>query len=44
MTERYEDDDTLAAHSNAAYFKAVFPELMECCEGPPQVALFVDVN
>lgn len=40
VMERYADDEALAAHSNAEHFRALVPEMLECCEGTPEIALF----
>ena len=40
VMERYADDEALATHSNAEHFRARLPEMLECCEGTPEIALF----
>ena len=43
VMERYQDDDALGAHANSEHFKAAIPEMMACCEGPPNILLFDEV-
>ncbi|MEM7409728.1 MAG: putative quinol monooxygenase [Myxococcota bacterium] len=42
VIERYADESALADHSNTAHVKATIPELMECLESPPVLALYHD--
>ena len=44
LMERYTDGAALAQHSNTDYFKAGIPNMIACCEGPPQVALYDEVE
>jgi len=40
VVERYRDAEALAAHANAEHLRELLPELMECLETPPDVAVF----
>ena len=40
VLERYVDDEALTAHANAEHTRDAFPQLMECVERPPELALF----
>jgi len=40
LIERYVDALAHAAHANAEHFAAALPDLMECLEGHPEIALF----
>ena len=42
--ERYDDEDALAAHSHGSAYNEAFPQMMECLEEPPRVALFEEVG
>ena len=44
LMERYTDGAALAQHSNTEYFKAGIPNMIACCEGPPQVALYDEIE
>jgi quinol monooxygenase YgiN len=44
ILERYDDDDALADHSHAEHYKRALPELMDCLEQPPRVAIFDELD
>lgn len=44
LIERYTDDGALADHANAEHYVEAIPGLMDCLEGPPQLALFDDLD
>lgn len=44
VVERYRDAEALSAHANSAHFREILPELMECLESPPAVAVFDELE
>jgi quinol monooxygenase YgiN len=40
VLERYRDEQALADHANSAHLRDAVPDLMDCLESPPEVAIF----
>ena len=44
LLERYTDDAALAEHVNATHYVEAVPDLMECLDGLPEIAIYDEVG